>query len=330
MANGNGNSGGFGGLVRRLFGAPVPTLGCEIAPGGITVARWNPGSSQLSTSAWRALPEGAIDPTPLRENLVQPERVQEALSGCLESLGLGRRAGSSPGKTIDTALVIPDQAARLFVLEFDKLPHSTPEAIDLVRWRLKKSVPFDIDASVISFTAHRRSSDWQVISVITPKTVVQQYEALLGSAGMGVSRLTLSSLATLPLLPEGDVGSTLLVKISPPGITSAIVQGGELALFRTGVLAANGDGEIFPSTILEAIYPSLAYFQDTFHRALDRVYLCGLGESTAGVIEAIDAEMHVPAQPLLGSADTASASAGGWPRGEVERYSAALVGLLRE
>lgn len=329
MANGNGKSGGLGTLLRRLMGASAPTLGCEISPGGITVARWNSGASQLSNTAWRALPEGALDATPLRENLVQLDSVRDSLAGCLQALGLGATEGAGQTKAVDTALIIPDQAARLFMLDFDKLPRNTAEAIELVRWRLKKSVPFDIDASAVSFTAHRRENDWHVISVVTPQSVVHQYEALLASVGLSVSRITLSSLAVMPLVPDTDAGSTLLVKLNPPWLTTVVVRGGELCLFRTGTLSGARRTEPSPAEIIEAIYPSFAYFQDTFSRALDNVYLCGLGEATSGVIESIGAELHVPAQQLIAGGD-AIPSSGGWMRGDAERYAASLLGLLQE
>jgi len=328
MANGNGNSGG--GLLHRLFGRPAPTLGCEISSGGITVGRWSPGASQLNTAAWRPLPEGAIDPTPLRENLSQRERVREALAGCLEALGLGALRAAEAHSGTDIALVIPDQSARLFVLDFDSLPRGTSEALQLVRWRLKKSVPFDIDSSVISFTAHRREAGWQVISVVTPQAIVHEYEQLLASVGLSVSRITLSSLAALALLPEADAGSTLLVKMNFPSVTTAIVHGEDLALFRTAAINADGAGEASPEAVFETIYPAFAYFQDTFGRALDRVYVCGLGEMTPGIMESIATEMQVPAQLLLTGSDLAAATSAGWSRPDAERYSAALAGLLRE
>lgn len=330
MANGNGNSGGFGRLLRRLLGTSAPTLGCEISSGGITVARWNSGATQLSTATWRPLPEGAIDATPLRENLLQPARVGEALNSCLDSLGLGSMRSSTKERGLDTALVVPDQSARLFVLDFDTLPRGTSEAIQLVRWRLKKSVPFDIDAAALSFSAHRRGEGWQVISVATPLMIVHQYEQLLESAGLSVSRITLSSLATLPLLPERDSGSTLLVKMNFPWITTAIVDGDDLALFRAASITPDELGRAAPAAILESIYPAFAYFQDTFNRPLDRVYLCGLGDVSLEVTESIANEMQVPAQLLLAGSDLAAVNTAGWSRFDAERYSAALTGLLRE
>jgi len=322
MANGNGNS--VAGLLQRLLGGPGPTLGCEISSSGVMVARWSAGASQLSTSAWRPLPEGAVEPTPLRENFLQPDAVRDALVDCLKSLGLESLRSTARQNGIDTVLVIPDQSARLFVLEFETLPRGKPEALELVRWRLKKSVPFDIDSSAVSFTAHRRGAGWQVITVATPLAIVRQYEQLLASAGLRVSRITLSTLAALSLLPA-NTGSTLMVKMNFPWITTAIVDGEDLALFRTAALGSGGDA----TSVLETIYPAFAYFQDTFNRALDRAYLCGLGESTPAVMEAISTELRVPTQLLMNGSDVAS-NAAGWSQNDAERYSAALAGVLRD
>ena len=98
---------------------------------------------------------------------MDPEEVRQALTGCLESLG--RMGGTqSSSHTADIALAIPDQAARVFFITLDVLPTQPSQAIPLIRWKLKKSVPFDIDASTISYLAHRQADEWQVLAVVSP------------------------------------------------------------------------------------------------------------------------------------------------------------------
>ena len=41
--------------------------------------------------------------------------------------------------------MIPDAAVRVLLLDFDTLPEKTTEAEPIVRFRLRKSVPFDAD-----------------------------------------------------------------------------------------------------------------------------------------------------------------------------------------
>src|SRR3990172_4819218 len=141
-----------GGLISRLWRRVrmnhTLRWGCEISPSGVTVARWNGAGSEPVSAAWRPLAPGAVEVSPVRENLIRPDEVRQAMAGCLESLGRIGSAQSSP-RTVDIALVIPDQAARVFFLDFDEFPAPPAQAIPLIRRKLKKSVPFDIDTSTI-------------------------------------------------------------------------------------------------------------------------------------------------------------------------------------
>jgi len=56
-----------------------------------------------------------------------------------------------PAREHGLALIIPDLVVRVFILPFDALPRSADEALPLLRWRLKKSVPFDVDETVVSW-----------------------------------------------------------------------------------------------------------------------------------------------------------------------------------
>lgn len=327
-------------LWRRIWMNPALTWGCEISPAGVSLARWEAGSSGLEAAAWRPLSEGAVVVSPLRENVQRPEEVREALTGCLEALG--RPAGvRSSARSTDVALVIPDQAARLFFLDFDSLPHRAADALPLMRWRLKKSVPFDIETSVVSYFADRRQGKWQVVAVVLPEVIIRQYEALAEGLGLKPRFVTLSTLGSLGLVPaslseahaageqetwQGNK-SFLVAKCSPPWFTTAIVREGSLCLFRTTSI---GDGEqTFTSLaeVLEAIYPSLAYFQDNYGVPLDRAYLCGFGGDTGSMAESVANELHLSAAPLLREQ---AAPVAGWDRFHAEQHLAALLGIAGE
>ena len=48
-------------------------------------------------------------------------------------------------------MVIPDTAVRVFVLDFDTLPAAPAEAIPVLRFRLRKMVPFDVEHAGLSY-----------------------------------------------------------------------------------------------------------------------------------------------------------------------------------
>src|SRR5579885_2307191 len=164
MRNGRHNSGAIGRWWGRLLQSPLPEIGCEISQLGVSIARWSHRSSGFQSVSWRPLPAGSVEASPLRENVQQADAVRRAFADAIGSIGIFPGHGPSK-RASDAVLVIPDQAARLFVLNFDTFPESTAEGLPLVRWRLKKSVPFEIDSAAISYFMQRSASELQVVAV---------------------------------------------------------------------------------------------------------------------------------------------------------------------
>jgi type IV pilus assembly protein PilM len=307
-------------------------IGCEIAHSGISVARWSRRSASFDGVSWRPLAPGALEASPLRENILQPADVEKALGEALRSLGVEPAAAAR--RPIDAFLVIPDQAARLSVLNYESFPKRASEGLLLVKWRLKKSLPFDIESAAISYFVERSGKEMQVVAVAAPRTVVGQYEAMALRFGLRPKWVTLSTLAALELASAGAEGpeGILVAKYSPPWFTTAILQGGMLRLFRTVGIAADGDGSLPVADALSSVYPSVAYFQDNFHGTLARAYLCGLGANSAAVAEGLERELDLKSGPLLSDVSRLPAAGGGTGSEEyaAERNFASLAGIARE
>lgn len=67
-----------------------------------------------------------------------------------------------------------------------------------------------------------------------------------------------STLGTLPLL--GDDGSTLLVRMSGKTLTTVIVSGGNLCVYRSTEMSGEA-ASLDPQSMLDEIFPVVAYFQ---------------------------------------------------------------------
>ena len=308
-------------LWRRLWNSPWPSIGCEISQTGVSAARWSWNTGSLEAASGKPLPEGAIEASALRENIRNLDPVRDALGAALESIGIAR--GPETRHPTDAILVIPDQAARLFLFTLDTFPQRPAEALSLVQWRLKKSVPFDIESAAISYRAQRRADQWEVMAVAAPQAVVRQYEALVEGFGLRPRSVVLSTLATLGLLRETGglfVGSSLssggdsaglpgvlVGKFSPPWFTTAILQSGQLRLFRTVGIPAGTESLLSPEHVFEALYPSMTFFQDQFGGRVEKAYLCGLGESGPAVLDLLTREFSLAAAPLGGTGRLAGA-----------------------
>ncbi len=66
-----------------------------------------------------------------------------------------RAAGATQAgrKRKDVALILPDFCTRMTVLDFDSFPSDAKEQASLVRFRLKRSVPFDVESAALSYFA---------------------------------------------------------------------------------------------------------------------------------------------------------------------------------
>ena len=136
-------------------------------------------------------------------------------------------------------LVIPDTAVRVLLLEFDALPTKLSEALPIVRFRLKKLLPFDADDAMVTFQimSHTRGLV-RVLAVAIPRDVLTEYETAAREAGFEPGAVLPSTVASLASVDDSG-GPVLLVNANGLGVTTAIVRNGVLLLHRSIDLQAH-------------------------------------------------------------------------------------------
>jgi len=245
----------------------------------------------LEASAVESLPAGAVMPSPVETNITQPDTVREALRRVFDKVA---------HRGAPLALLVPDPAVRVFVLPFENLPRKSDDALPLLRWRLKKSVPFDVDESTVSWMRQKaRDGGLEVITVIAQRRILREYEGLLESCGARPGVVLSSTLAVLPLLDES--GATLLARLCGSTLTAAVVFGGALCVYRSTELMA-GARQFDPQSVLDEVFPAAAYFQDTWGRELDRAYLAGFDEKSALFRDMLRSELNIPVESIAAAA----------------------------
>jgi type IV pilus assembly protein PilM len=252
-------------IERWLTALPHPSLVVEIAAEHVAAARWGKVRGNLEAFAVEPLPYGAVVPSPVEPNIAQPDEVRSALRKVFS------RVAATPG----LALLLPDPVVRVFILPFESLPRRSDEAMPLLRWRLKKSVPFDVDETVVSWMRQSgREGGLEVVTAVARQRIVREYEEIVKSLGSTSGIVLSSTVATLPLLEER--GATLLVRMCGKALTTVIVQGSSLCVYRSSDMAA-GSATLDPQSMLDEIFPAIAYFQDTWNGTIDRARVAGLG-----------------------------------------------------
>ncbi len=277
-------------MARWLDAIPHPPLAIEIASDRLAVARWSRTGS-LDEFAIELLPPGAIIPSAVETNLLNSSVVKSAIARACERVRTGDE---------DVALILPDPVIRVFVQHFEEFPRSPEEAIPLLRWKLKKSVPFEADETIISYMRQApRETGVDIVTALGRLRIIREYEALAEGVGLYPGVVLSSSLAAISLLE--DDRPTLLARVSGSALTTAIVRSGVLCGYRCTELPATAAG-LTPEMLLEEIFPVIAYYQDTWHQGIASVCIAGLGARLPEFVHPLEQEFHCQVRSLLHSA----------------------------
>jgi type IV pilus assembly protein PilM len=192
--------------------------------------------------------------------------------------------------------VVPDSAVRVTLLDFDSLPDRAQEADATIRFRLRKSLPFDIEKAALSFDVQPAKQGVRVAASIILHSVREEYEEAFRAAGCSPGVLLPSSLAALGAVNESR--PTMLLKLGAEASPVAVVQGDELLLYR--LLEGTGSSEPTAEQISDDIYPSLIYFQDTFGLPVEQLLICGI-EGLAELEPALEELSGIKVRELIDS-----------------------------
>lgn len=269
---------------------PHPSLAFEISPEQVAGARFARSGSVIGFYV-AALPSGAIVPSAIEANIANASAVKAAVTSVCQTL---------EAKEEDAALLVPDPVIRIFVQHFDEFPRSPEEALPMLRWKLKKSVPFEVEETLLSYMRQAPRTDGvDVVTAITRLRIIREYEALLEEASLRPGVVLSTTLAAISLLD--DQKPTLLARISGTALTTAIVREGVLAGYRCTELPVHANS-LTPHLLLEEIYPLAAYYQDTWQEGIQAVRVAGLGNRLPEFVHPLENEFKCPVRSLLNAA----------------------------
>jgi len=286
--------------LKSILQDPAPAMAFEISEAGIAAAR----IGSRAELEFVPLARGTLTVSPLHENVADPDeftRVVRTLAGV-----------PSARKRKDAALILPDFSTRMTVLDFDSFPSDPKEQLALIRFRLKRSVPFDVESAALSYcvqpAGHNKRID--VVVVLAPIEIVARYEAPFRAVGLDPGLVTTSGIAALELVPEA--GLSVMAKLSGRVLTVMVREKSALKLARCVEL---------PSASLDdvaaVLLPTFVYIEDNLGGRAEKLFLCGFKAAAEAAAQRFRDELGVTVDTIH--------SALGTP-GE---YDAGLLGYLR-
>jgi type IV pilus assembly protein PilM len=263
-----------------LLQDPPPSMVFELSEAGVAVARLGP-KTELD---FRPLKAGVLALSPLKDNVMMPDELSLAVREMAPRNGKNKRR--------DVALILPDYSVRVAVLDFDTLPSDPKEQLALIRFRVRKSVPFDVEAAAISYYPQPgEGKKFDVVVVMAPLEVISPFEAPFRAAGLNPGLVTTSALAALNLVEAG--GITVVAKVTGGALTVMVLEHGRLKLVRCLEVHVNDIAEIGAD-----LYPTFIYIEDNFGAKAERLLLCGFGDRLETARSQFHGELGVEVEPV--------------------------------
>jgi type IV pilus assembly protein PilM len=234
------------------------------------------------------LAPGSVVPDLTEANLRERNGVLGAVKQSLSDVG---------GHSHDVIAILPDAAVRVMLLDFETLPTKREEAEGVVRFRLKKSLPFDVDKAKISYQAQPATSGVRVVAAVALSSIIEEYESIFRDAGYTPGVVLPSMLAALGAAQTQR--PALVVKVDARTTSIAILDNDQLLLFRT--LENTRGVTISGEQLAEEVYPSIVFFQDTYNLSIGQIFVAGLSDS-GGAIPALRSQTGVEVKELVDSA----------------------------
>lgn len=242
-----------------------PPVAVELSPEGVLAAA-SPGQDQLAVYAFEPLPAGALVPDLAEKNLRAPEVVSAAVRTALSQLST---------RTRSVTLVLPDTVVRVFVLDFDSLPSRPEEALPVLRFRMRKMIPFEVEQAGLSYQVLvETKNEVKVLAAVLPGPVLQEYEAAIREAGHEPGAVLPKSLAALGAIDSED--PILVANLGELALTTCITHGHDLLLYRTLDLPL--DADMRRQEVQRGIAVAAAYYEDKLGVRPHLLYYSGFGE----------------------------------------------------
>ena len=283
-----------------------PRVACEVSAERVVAAR--AGAESLEAVHTQDLAPGTVTPGLQHANVTAREGLLTALRESLTAVA---------GRARDITLVIPDASTRILLLDFDTLPDKPEDADSVVRFRLKKSLPFDVDESAVSFDRYTAENGVRVVAAVTPKSVLEEYEAVVRDAGYNPGAVLPSMIAALGVVDGSR--PTMVIKAEPGTTTFAIVDQNQLLLYRS---LENGGTVVTGESLMDDVNTSLVYFEDRYGISVERVLVTGV--QSAQALQTAFGNSNIRVEELI-SSRASGAGAGSVARPALAGVAGALV-----
>jgi Tfp pilus assembly PilM family ATPase len=255
---------------------PYPPVAIQLSPGElglVRLKRQRRGQPVLEGCILRELDEAMVPPSIFQTSGVSVDELAPKLQELFDA------SGTRPGRV---SLIIPDNLAKITLLNLPEAPASRRQLDELVRSQMRRAVPFRLEEARISY--HVLPSGGRglaLLVVLVRKAVVEQYEQALQAVGAQVGLIDLCTpnlinlcRAQIAAAPPAS-GDIAVLNCARSYFTLAIVRKERVIFLRCKSYAVVDDADRGSKGILtREISASLSYYQDKLEgKKIDRIFV---------------------------------------------------------
>lgn len=211
---------------------------------------------------------------------------------------------SLPAAVREASLVLPDAWLRVTFAESGELPKAAAALDEVLRWKLRRQVPFRIDdlrigaAEVAPIPGQEEPR--RLLIGFAVEALLAQIEDAFAAAGVRLGQVANASLSLLPALQETAAsGFTASVLVEDEGYTLIFARAGEALLHRYKGLANTLPEEAQPAFIARDLRLTRNFLDENFPGSrFERVFLLAPPEAEPSWIDRLREGLSDSATPL--------------------------------
>ncbi len=233
-------------------------VGLELCAGMANMCLLSGAKDKLRLDAWASVP---ISQEMVRFSSREPNVLNPALF--VEQI----KKAHLPllAKTRRVALSLPDSCGRIFLMDLDERFKNHEEGLNIIRWKLKKTLPFDSTDTTLDYQVlcERDTGEISLLVSLMALPVVTQYEELLVEAGLEPQLVDFTSFNLYSAYSSRiELAENAACVLFHSGvITLLIFYDGLLEFYRSKEMAS---GPLDAARIYREISSSLVLYREKF------------------------------------------------------------------
>lgn len=280
------------------------SVGIEISREYMSVVELESGDREVTLKRCGSVenPSLLVNPSLSAGNIADEEKFKALIKNLLDSSSINSKPLIETFKGRHISVAIPDACVKTAFLEFEDIPAERERVIAMIKWNLKKTIPFSVDETVVDFqlidTPSVENRLYRLVVVLARKTVLDQYERLLKECRLYPNSIIPSSLAVYNLYHDTIAKPDLcaLLSVSTDRIAVLIVKNGKPCFYRSKEIGDENEG-------LREILASLNYYQDVYRAMPAEIYLVNLRLGLADLKADLERQLGNISLKLLNMAD---------------------------